>query len=239
VTAIRLAGTTKGLDPFLTVLAGCIGVLLVCKQILSHRDSLDLLRASHRAEGDLRERTSVLNQVLGKLRGEVANSATTLAAAARDLAAATSEQTAAATETSVSMELLTRSAASIADTNKRVAIKADQTPESLEVAQVDLRASGDRTIALAARVTEVEGVLQVINDIADQTNLLALNTAIEAARAGDAGRGFAVVADEVRRLAERSKAAAGEIAKLVKGAQAQGTTTVRESGPADVGARRI
>jgi methyl-accepting chemotaxis protein len=46
-----------------------------------------------------------------------------------------------------------------------------------------------------------------------------LNAAIEAARAGESGRGFAVVADEVRRLAERSKAAASEIAILAQGAQ--------------------
>lgn len=227
LTAIRLAASDQGLDRFLSVLAGCIGVLLVCSQIVSHRDSLFLLRVSRRAEGDLRDRTELLNQVLGKLRGEVANSATTLAAAARELASATSDQTAAATATSASMELLTRSAISIADTNERVAVKADQTRESLEMAQVDLRASGDRTLELAARVTDVEGILETINDIADQTNLLALNAAIEAARAGDAGRGFAVVADEVRRLAERSKAAAGQIAKLVEGAQAQSSGTVR------------
>jgi methyl-accepting chemotaxis protein len=226
LTAISLAAKGENLDSFLTVLAGAIGVLLVSNQVLSHRDSLQLLRVSHRAESALRDRTALLDQVLGKLRGEVANSATTLAVAARDLASATSDQTAAATETSASMELLTRSAASIADTNDRVAIKAEQTRESLEMAQTDLRASGDRTNALAARVTEVEGILETINDIADQTNLLALNAAIEAARAGDAGRGFAVVADEVRRLAERSKAAAGQIATLVQGAQAQSSSTV-------------
>jgi methyl-accepting chemotaxis protein len=156
----------------------------------------------------------------------MASSATTLAAAARDLASATSNQTAAATATSVSMELLTRSAASIVDTSERVATKRDQTRDKMELAQMDLRASGDRTLALASRVGEVEGILEAINDIADQTNLLALNAAIEAARAGDAGRGFAVVADEVRRLAERSKAAAAQIAKLVEGVQAQSTATV-------------
>jgi methyl-accepting chemotaxis protein len=124
------------------------------------------------------------------------------------------------------MEEVARTSASIADTVDRVAIQAGEVQANLELAQTDLRASGDRTLALAGRVNEIEGILDLINDIADQTNLLALNAAIEAARAGDAGRGFAVVADEVRRLAERSKAAAGQIAKLVEGAQTQSSETV-------------
>jgi methyl-accepting chemotaxis protein len=167
-----------------------------------------------------------LGGALFRLRGQVANSATTLSVAAQELAAATAEQNAAATATSSSMELLASSSASIADTIDRAAAKAEETRASLELAQVDLRASGDRTLALAGQVNEVDGILKVINDIADQTNLLALNAAIEAARAGDAGRGFAVVADEVRRLAERTKTAAGDIAKLVQGAQSQSSDTI-------------
>ena len=167
-----------------------------------------------------------LGGVMTRLRGEVADSATRLSVAAEELASATSEQTTAATATSATMEVLARSSASIADTIDRVAIQAGITRQSLELAQADLRASGERTLALAGRVNEIEGILDLINDIADQTNLLALNAAIEAARAGDAGRGFAVVADEVRRLAERSKVAAGQIGKLVEGAQAKSSETV-------------
>jgi methyl-accepting chemotaxis protein len=167
-----------------------------------------------------------MNGVLARLQGEVTESATKLSEVAKQLASATLEQTTAATATSASMEEVARTSAAIADSVDRVAIQAGEAQTNLELAQTDLKASGDRTLALAGRVNEIEGILELINDIADQTNLLALNAAIEAARAGDAGRGFAVVADEVRRLAERSKAAAAQIAKLVEGAQAQSSETV-------------
>ena len=161
-----------------------------------------------------------------RLRGEVAESAAKLAAAAEHLASATVEQTTAASQTSSSMEELSRTTDSIADTAVAVATQAGQVRSKIALAQTELKAAGEGVAALAKKVTEIESILTVINDIADQTNLLALNAAIEAARAGDAGRGFAVVADEVRRLAERSKAAAAQIATLVEGAQVQSRSTV-------------
>jgi methyl-accepting chemotaxis protein len=160
------------------------------------------------------------------LRGEVSEAAASLAEAADRLAAAALEQTAATTATSASMVELSRTSISIAETAAGVATQAADVQAKIAIAQGELQGSAERVVTLAQRVGEIEGILVLMDDIADQTNLLALNAAIEAARAGDAGRGFAVVADEVRRLAERSKAAAAQIAKLVEGAQAQSTETV-------------
>ena len=234
---------TSLLQALSTVLLIIFGVVLA---VYTTRPLVALSRAATRVEaGDLTARVNLkggrevsrlgatfnamierLSGVFFRLRGEVTEAAAQLSAAAEQLASATLEQTTAATATSASMEEVARTSAAIADTVDRVAVQAGEAQTNLELAQTDLRASGDRTLALAGRINEIEGILELINNIADQTNLLALNAAIEAARAGDAGRGFAVVADEVRRLAERSKAAAAQIAKLVEGAQAQSSETV-------------
>jgi methyl-accepting chemotaxis protein len=72
----------------------------------------------------------------------------------------------------------------------------------------------------------INGFIQVINEIASQTNLLSLNASIEAARAGESGRGFSVVADEMKKLAEQSMQAANQIQKIVKEIQVKTQSTV-------------
>jgi methyl-accepting chemotaxis protein len=156
----------------------------------------------------------------------VSSKSLSLSASSEELAATTTEQSAAVTETSATMEELARTSASIADTVDQIAGQAQETRDNLEVAQADVQASSERTLALTQRVNEVGAILELINEIADQTNLLALNAAIEAARAGEEGRGFAVVADEVRRLAERSKASATDIAKIIESTRHETDATV-------------
>ncbi len=138
----------------------------------------------------------------------------------------TLQQTVTATEMTDAIDALAATSASIAETVGEVVAKAGTLRENIQRAKTDLQSSTDRTLANAKRVDEIKAVLELINDIADQTSLLALNAAIEAARADDAGRGFAIVADEVRRMAERSKAAAAQIAQLADGAQATSAEAV-------------
>jgi methyl-accepting chemotaxis protein len=124
------------------------------------------------------------------------------------------------------MEELARAAASIADTVDQVASQAGTTRDNLEQAQYDIRASGERTIALADRVGEVGVTIALINEIADQTNLLALNAAIEAARAGDGGRGSRWSPTRSAGWPSAPKASAADSAKVIEGAQSESNATV-------------
>ena len=159
-------------------------------------------------------------------RVQVNSAAAELSASSDELAATTTEQSAAVTQATTTTEELARASATIADTVDNVARQTADTRDSLREAEVEITHSSERILALANRVDGIEGLLVLINDIADQTNMLALNAAIEAARAGQNGLGFAVVAEEVRRLAERSKASAGDIASIVTAVHGETSATV-------------
>jgi methyl-accepting chemotaxis protein len=184
------------------------------------------VRAVPAGGADTRRLAMTFNALVDRLdrdltgnRPQASDAAARISASADRVAAAVAEQSEAGLKARARLELLHSSTSAFADTLVAVVAQAGQLRTNIQRAQTDLQGSTDRTQANAKRVTEIQDVLGLLNDIADQTALLALNAAIEAARAGESGRGFAVVADEVRRLAERSKAAASEIATLAQGAQ--------------------
>lgn len=139
-----------------------------------------------------------------------------------------------------SMDIMNSSVHFVSDTAKKANKSASDSKHISEQGKTTVDGTVERINQLAVKLgdastivsnlkedsTQVNSILEVIQNIAEQTNLLALNAAIEAARAGDKGRGFAVVADEVRSLASRTQESTTEIQSTIEKLQTASQSAV-------------
>jgi methyl-accepting chemotaxis protein len=166
----------------------------------------------------LRRMSEHLSRTLGSIKDsteQIATASTEIAVGNNDLSRRTEQQASNLQQTSSSMEELTGTVATNADSARQ----ANQL--ALGASEVARRGGEvvEQVVATMGEISDssrkIADIISVIDGIAFQTNILALNAAVEAARAGEQGRGFAVVAGEVRSLAQRSAEAARQIKGLI------------------------
>lgn len=197
-------------------------VTAVAKRMATGDLSLSFAGASGSELGELQSSLQEINERMFKITAKIRNGTvavggtSSLIASDNSALLARSELQASALQQTVSsLERMTLTVSQNADN----ALKAD----ALVATAKGSAGKGEQVVddvihtmgAISESAKTIATIISVIDGIAFQTNILALNAAVEAARAGEQGRGFAVVASEVRALAQRSAAAAREIALLI------------------------
>lgn len=149
--------------------------------------------------------------------------------AVRDLKLTSVELAALVEQTNHSIKDVTVQADTMTEHSKKGTTLAEETKEaadkgkkrlaemnhSLQTMQKGARKVHQDINGLEATSSRIQGIIDMVKEIADQTNLLSLNASIEAARAGEHGHGFSVVASEVRTLAQKTGESVKNVTALV------------------------
>ncbi len=196
---------------------------------------------SESLRGMLRELSGVATRVDGEGRD-------ILGSAAKQSAMA-NQQAAALNETSTTVAQIAQTAKVATDQADRVIAVAQRSEElsvdgrkvveeavaSIVSLGAQVRAIAQAMNDLTRRAQQIGDIVATVKELAEQSNLLALNASIEASRAGEHGRGFSVVAMEMGKLAEQSRAAAGQVRNMLADVE-KGTREA--AGATDEGSKR-
>ncbi len=235
----RLVAATYTFNGLLLILA-VLGLFWYLKELTRPLEKISTaMEEIADGDGDLTQRMEVtgteellklataFNKFVDKIERVVSDARTNLDSI-NNLARQTADGNAdLARRTEIEVSNLIKASASMKGITNSVKQNADLSENAAEISEKAKSSVQDAALALTMVIGSVEmidsgsekmdGIIQIINEIAFQTNLLALNASIEAAHAGERGKGFAVVASEVRSLAQRSAIAAKEIGVLIRG----------------------
>ena len=209
------------------------------------RDQMRLDMEQERADGDIRK-TSELKRMVDQVERETRGAVDTVVGFMDEMKEITAEMcltadhlstnsetvAAAAHETQATMQearaATDRLAASISKVSTQV-----QSTRTATASAVSASQNTSRSIDTLSKVVgEIDGITQLITEIARQTSLLAINAGVEAARSGQDGRGFGVIAMEVKSLSEQTSTATSKIVDLVR--QVHASTNVAVTAVGDI-----
>jgi len=176
--------------------------------------SEDVLDVSEKTDARVDEVAAHSEKVSASVN-EIAAGANRQTTQLNDIAAEMDTVSATVEEIAASADDVAQTAQAAADRGEDGRAEVEDTIEALRGLREQSQAVADTVEELAAEVDRIDGITELIDDIAEETNMLALNASIEAARTGEDGDGFAVVADEVKSLAEETREQAADISELV------------------------
>lgn len=226
----------------LSALSGLISIFMILlaiylvETILTNAKEEEVKASQNRVENILSNVTKIMGKltVASKNLSEIAQtenaSMEEIASVSEVIEASNSKLLDGSKKSTVNLQTLNGSSREIVSEINHIELKAtelveiSQENENLlnEVLSISdhLKESTGNTLKTAKQLQDktdkIDGLLEIIQQVADETNLLALNAAIEAARAGEAGRGFSVVAQEVRKLADSTKKSLGNVKEVVE-----------------------